>query len=95
MFNLLIYIIYMYMICCLLFTLYYSHLLMTLMCMEFMMLSMMVYMYMFMLLMNFDYLLLIYLLIIVCEGVLGLSLLIIFIRFKGFDKLNLINLNMW
>uniref|UniRef100_UPI0030FE1750 NADH dehydrogenase subunit 4L n=1 Tax=Synergus nanlingensis TaxID=3135082 RepID=UPI0030FE1750 len=85
----------LYMISCLMFTLNYIHLLMTLMCLEIMMMSLMMMIYMFMLMMNIEYLLLIYLLIIVCEGVLGLSLLILFIRFKGCDKLNLINLIMW
>nr|YP_010560302.1 NADH dehydrogenase subunit 4L [Dryocosmus liui]UEE83322.1 NADH dehydrogenase subunit 4L [Dryocosmus liui] len=85
----------MYFMSLLMFSMMYPHLLMTLMSLEIMMLSLMSYMYMYMLMLNLEYFLLYFMLIVVCEGVLGLSLLILFIRFKGMDNLNLISLSLW
>nr|UZT67611.1 NADH dehydrogenase subunit 4L [Parnips nigripes] len=93
--NLLLMMICMYFMSCLLLTIMYNHLLMSLMSLEIMMLSLMLMTYMFMLMLNFEYFLLFYLVFIVCEGVLGLTLLILLIRFKGMDKLYLLNLLLW
>nr|YP_009130789.1 NADH dehydrogenase subunit 4L [Ibalia leucospoides]AIK21710.1 NADH dehydrogenase subunit 4L [Ibalia leucospoides] len=95
MMNLLIYNLYMYMMSLMMFTILYKYLLMSLMSLEMMMMSLLMMIYLVLLNKSFEYFLLFYLLFIVCEGVLGLSLLILLIRFKGLDKLNSINLMLW
>nr|UZT67520.1 NADH dehydrogenase subunit 4L [Figites sp. ZJUH 20220009] len=87
--------IYTYIMSCLLLTILYTHLLMTLMTMEIMMMNLMMMMFSMLLLLNMEYFILFYLLIIVCEGVLGLTLMILMIKHKGNDKLKSISLKMW
>nr|UZT67457.1 NADH dehydrogenase subunit 4L [Prosaspicera validispina] len=93
--NMMNMILMLFFISCMLFTILYKHLLMTLMSLEIIMMTLLLYMYMYMLLIKFEYFILFFLVMIVCEGILGLTLLILFIRFKGSDKLKLMNLMLW
>nr|UZT67564.1 NADH dehydrogenase subunit 4L [Oberthuerella sharkeyi] len=95
MLNILIFMMYNYLISCLLLSIFYKHLLMSIMSLEMMMMSLLYLFYLFMMLFNFEFLLMYYLLIIVCEGVMGLTLLTLMIQFKGMDLLNSLNLNLW
>nr|UCC45983.1 NADH dehydrogenase subunit 4L [Eumenotes sp. HEM140] len=74
----------------------HKHLLLSLLSLEFMMLC--VYYVMFMLLMNYNYELyfsLMFLVFSVCEGALGLSVLVNLVRFKGNDYLSSISSLSW
>nr|UZT67434.1 NADH dehydrogenase subunit 4L [Melanips sp. ZJUH 20220003] len=95
MMNMMMLIIYMFFMSCLLFTTLYKHLLVSLMTLEIIMMNLMLFTYMYLLLLKFEYFLMFFLLMTVCEGVLGLTLLLLLVRFKGTDKVKLINLLMW
>nr|APX40612.1 NADH dehydrogenase subunit 4L [Chaetocnema paganettii] len=65
-----------------------KHLLLMLLSLEFIVVSLYMYMYMYMSMMNYEYFfLMIFLIMSVCEGALGLSLLIMMVRIHGNDYL--------
>nr|QSX81637.1 NADH dehydrogenase subunit 4L [Philotrypesis tridentata] len=76
------------------FVFYYSQLLMTLISLEFIMLSTLMLLNNMLLLNNSMILILYFMVFVVCESVLGLTILIILIRTYGNDSMNLLNL-MW
>nr|AEG25303.1 NADH dehydrogenase subunit 4L [Philotrypesis sp. JHX-2011] len=71
---------------------YYSQLLMTLISLEFIMLSTLMMLNNMLMLNNSMILMLYYMVFVVCESVLGLTILIILIRSYGNDSMNLLNL---
>nr|YP_011003922.1 NADH dehydrogenase subunit 4L [Eurytoma acutibialis]WPS67062.1 NADH dehydrogenase subunit 4L [Eurytoma acutibialis] len=73
----------------------YSQILMTLLSMEFLMLSILLTLSYNLLINNMLYLLMYYLVFVVCEGVLGLTLLVSLIRNNGNDNMNFLNLILW
>nr|UVN15321.1 NADH dehydrogenase subunit 4L [Nasonia oneida] len=79
----------------LLFVYLYNQILMNLICLEFIMLSLLMLLSNLMLMNNSMIMVLFYLVFVVCESVLGLSLLIILIRSYGNDNIKLLNLNKW
>nr|UVN15308.1 NADH dehydrogenase subunit 4L [Nasonia longicornis] len=79
----------------LLFTCMYNQVLMNLICLEFIMLSLLMLLSNLMMLNNSMIMVLFYLVFVVCESVLGLSLLIILIRSYGNDNIKLLNLIKW
>nr|AIX92140.1 NADH dehydrogenase subunit 4L [Monomachus antipodalis] len=98
----LIYMIYFYysmcmmLFSCLLMILIYKYLLMILMTMEMMMISILFMISIFFNTEIFNLFMILYFLSFsVCEAVLGLSLMILFIRMKGNDYMNCLNLNLW
>nr|UYR45755.1 NADH dehydrogenase subunit 4L [Merostenus sp.] len=84
--NLMMFIITLFMI-----SYMYNHLFLTLISFEFMMLSVLLMLMIKFLNLNMIYLFY-YLVFVVCEGVLGLTLLILLIRSKGNDNLLMFNL---
>nr|AZL93473.1 NADH dehydrogenase subunit 4L [Pteromalus puparum] len=72
----------------------YNQILLTLISMEFMMLSLLM-MLNNVFINNSMILILFYLIFVVCESVLGLTMLIILIRSNGNDNIKLLNLNKW
>nr|UPL65929.1 NADH dehydrogenase subunit 4L [Helopeltis sp.] len=93
----LMYIVYFMMYCfgLLVFMSMLKHVFITLMALEYMVLSIYMFMILMMKYMYSDmYMILVFLVFSVCEGVLGLSLLISMIRCYGNDKLNHLSL-MW
>uniref|UniRef100_UPI0030FE1CD8 NADH dehydrogenase subunit 4L n=1 Tax=Vespula orbata TaxID=2684586 RepID=UPI0030FE1CD8 len=77
-----------------LFCKYYNHALMVLLCIEFMVVISLLNMYMMMMNFNKDFYLLIFMVMFVIEGVLGISLIVMMIRFKGNEYFKNLNL-MW
>nr|QLO81939.1 NADH dehydrogenase subunit 4L [Leptopilina syphax] len=71
---------------------FYPHLLLTLMSLEIMMISSILPMFYILLLINFEYFIMIIIPIIICEGILGLTILIMIIQFKGKGTLNSMNM---
>nr|AZL93512.1 NADH dehydrogenase subunit 4L [Torymus sp. ZJUH_2016035] len=78
-----------------LFLYFYNQLILTLMSLEFLMLSILMIFSLYMFIMNNLILILYYLVFVVCESVLGLTMLIMLIRSYGNDNMNLVNLIMW
>nr|ALO70528.1 NADH deshydrogenase subunit 4L [Diartiger fossulatus] len=75
------------------FSIYRKHLLLMLLSLEFIVLSLFFNMYMFMMLFDYEfYFLMVFLTVSVCEGVLGLSILVSMIRTHGGDYMNLFNI---
>nr|YP_010582866.1 NADH dehydrogenase subunit 4L [Dolichovespula kuami]UGB89882.1 NADH dehydrogenase subunit 4L [Dolichovespula kuami] len=74
---------------------FYNHALMILLCIEFIVVINLLNL--FMLMANFlkDFYLLFFMVIFVMEGVLGISLVVMMIRFKGNEFLSNLNLLMW
>nr|YP_010852726.1 NADH dehydrogenase subunit 4L [Provespa barthelemyi]WGL39466.1 NADH dehydrogenase subunit 4L [Provespa barthelemyi] len=74
---------------------YYSHALMMLLCIEFLVVIILLSMYLLM--MNFmkDFYLLIFMVMFVMEGILGISMIVMMIRFKGNEYFNNLNLILW
>lgn len=72
---------------------YYNHALIVLLCIEFIVVISLLNIYLITINFNQDFYLLIFMVIFVIEGILGISLIVIIIRFKGneyFKNLNLI-----
>lgn len=72
---------------------YYNHALIILLCIEFLVIIRLLNIYIIIINFNKDFYLLIFIVIFVTEGILGISLIVIIIRFKGneyFKNLNLI-----
>nr|ANH79475.1 NADH dehydrogenase subunit 4L [Eurytoma sp. TJS-2016] len=74
---------------------FYSQILLTLLSMEFLMLSIFMLLSYNLYLMNMLFMIMYYLVFVVCEGVLGLTLLVILIRSMGNDNMKIMNLNLW
>nr|UZZ44139.1 NADH dehydrogenase subunit 4L [Marilia sp. XG-2021] len=90
----LVYIYWNFVVGGLMFSLNWKYFMIMLLMMEFMMLNVFMIMFMYLLVMGFDlYFLMMFLVISVCEGVLGLSLLIYMIRFFGNDYYFIFNLS--
>nr|APH07342.1 NADH dehydrogenase subunit 4L [Leptopilina boulardi] len=71
----------------------YPHLILSLMSLEIIMMNMILFAFYLMMLLKMEYFIMILLTMIVCESVLGLTLLILMIHFKGKDNTNSLNLN--
>lgn len=72
---------------------YYNHALIVLLCIEFLVIISLLNIYLMTINFNKDFYLLIFIVMFVIEGILGISLIVIIIRFKGneyFKNLNLI-----
>lgn len=74
---------------------YYSQILLTLLSMEFLILRVLLILRYNLYVYKMLYLLIYYLVFVVCESVLGLTLLICLIRTNGNDNINLLNLILW
>nr|AZL93382.1 NADH dehydrogenase subunit 4L [Pimpla luctuosa] len=88
--------LYMFMITCFMFSYYYKHLMLTIISLEFIMIS--VFFNMFIILMVLEsnlYLMIVFLTMGVCEGALGLSLIVLIVRFYGNDYMNSMSLMKW
>lgn len=73
----------------------YSQILITLLRIEFLILRILLTLRYTLLINNILYLLMYYLVFVVCEGVLGLTLLVSLIRNNGNDNINFLNLILW
>uniref|UniRef100_A0AAU7BN31 NADH dehydrogenase subunit 4L n=1 Tax=Leptopilina myrica (nomen nudum) TaxID=2964900 RepID=A0AAU7BN31_9HYME len=82
-----------YLISIFMITTFYHHLLLTLMTLEILMISSMLSIFYILTLINFEYFIMIMIPIIICEGIMGLTILIMIIQFKGKGSLNSMNLN--
>nr|YP_010703307.1 NADH dehydrogenase subunit 4L [Anastatus shichengensis]WCO11510.1 NADH dehydrogenase subunit 4L [Anastatus shichengensis] len=80
---------------CFMFSMFYNQIFMSLMMMEFMMIMLFMFLLSIFIHLNLSILMLYYLVFVVCESVLGLTLLILMFRGYGNDNLKLINLLMW
>nr|YP_010287516.1 NADH dehydrogenase subunit 4L [Luxiaria mitorrhaphes]UKT61847.1 NADH dehydrogenase subunit 4L [Luxiaria mitorrhaphes] len=86
-------IIFMFMIGNLIFISKYKHLLIILLSLEFMVLSVFFFLLMYLLMLNYEmYMLMVFLVFSVCEGALGLSILVSLIRTHGNDFFKSFNL---
>uniref|UniRef100_A0AAU6PC40 NADH-ubiquinone oxidoreductase chain 4L n=1 Tax=Ledropsis sp. TaxID=3133679 RepID=A0AAU6PC40_9HEMI len=86
--------LYMFLTSMMSFIMMRKHILMALLSLEFMMMSMLTIISMYCLMMKFSlYILMFMLTLLVCEGVLGLSILVNMIRCKGNDFLN--SMHLW
>nr|WDE24470.1 NADH dehydrogenase subunit 4L [Psyllaephagus sp.] len=86
---------FMFFISLFMFTYFYNHLIITLISLEFLMLS---FFMLFFFLVSFFYLnklIMLFLIMVVCESVLGLTLLLILIRSKGNENVKHLNLLLW
>nr|QTZ18964.1 NADH dehydrogenase subunit 4L [Azana sp. WQY005] len=80
----LIFMIFMFMAGGWVFVLNWKHLLITLLSLEFLMLSLFLFLFLFLFMLNFEmYFLMVFLTFSVCEGALGLSILVSMIRTHG------------
>nr|UHJ18874.1 NADH dehydrogenase subunit 4L [Psyttalia incisi] len=85
-----------FLISCFFYTSYYKHILLTLISLEFMMINLMMNMYMILIKLNFNmYLIAMFISIMICEGILGLSILVHMIRNSGNDYSLTLNLIKW
>nr|ACH81739.1 NADH dehydrogenase subunit 4l [Nasonia vitripennis]ACH81750.1 NADH dehydrogenase subunit 4l [Nasonia vitripennis] len=87
--------IIMFIMSMLMFVYLYNQILLNLICLEFLMLSLLMLLSNLMMLNNSMIMVLFYLVFVVCESVLGLSMLIILIRSYGNDSFKLLNLSKW
>nr|UXO94123.1 NADH dehydrogenase subunit 4L [Dolichovespula lama] len=74
---------------------FYNHALMILLCIEFIVLINLLNLYMILVNYYKDYFLLLYMVVFVVEGILGISLVVMMIRFKGNEYYKNLNLLMW
>nr|AHA52556.1 NADH dehydrogenase subunit 4L [Pambolus sp. QL-2013] len=85
-----------FLISSMMFSFYYKHILLTLISLEFMMINLMLLMYMMLNYMNMNlYFPTFFLTISICEGILGLSIMVYLIRNMGNDYMNILNLMKW
>nr|ABB92708.1 NADH dehydrogenase subunit 4L [Vanhornia eucnemidarum] len=74
----------------------YKYILLTLLSLEFISLSLIFNMYNLFIQMDSNIIMILYMMVFsICEGVLGLSLLVMYIRLDGEDMLDLMNLILW
>nr|QDH82271.1 NADH dehydrogenase subunit 4L [Parapolybia flava] len=93
MLNLWIYIFCLFNLSLLMIVKFYNHALKILLCIEFIVITLLLNIYM---IMYFnDYYLLIFMTMFVMEGVLGISLIIMMIRYKGNENLNNLSMILW
>nr|UUA65301.1 NADH dehydrogenase subunit 4L [Leguminivora glycinivorella] len=93
MYNIMLVIIFMFVIGNLIFVSKHKHLLIILLSLEFMVLSIFLFMLMVLSFMNYNmYMLMMFLVFAVCEGALGLSILVSMIRTHGNDYFQSFNL---
>nr|QAT19904.1 NADH dehydrogenase subunit 4L [Leguminivora glycinivorella]UUA64963.1 NADH dehydrogenase subunit 4L [Leguminivora glycinivorella]UUA64976.1 NADH dehydrogenase subunit 4L [Leguminivora glycinivorella] len=93
MYNIMLVIIFMFVIGNLIFVSKHKHLLIILLSLEFMVLSIFLFMLMVLSFMNYNmYMLMLFLVFAVCEGALGLSILVSMIRTHGNDYFQSFNL---
>nr|UUA64677.1 NADH dehydrogenase subunit 4L [Leguminivora glycinivorella]UUA64690.1 NADH dehydrogenase subunit 4L [Leguminivora glycinivorella]UUA64703.1 NADH dehydrogenase subunit 4L [Leguminivora glycinivorella] len=93
MYNIMMVIIFMFVIGNLIFVSKHKHLLIILLSLEFMVLSIFLFMLMILSFMNYNmYMLMLFLVFAVCEGALGLSILVSMIRTHGNDYFQSFNL---
>nr|UUA64846.1 NADH dehydrogenase subunit 4L [Leguminivora glycinivorella] len=93
MYNIMVVIIFMFVIGNLIFVSKHKHLLIILLSLEFMVLSIFLFMLMVLSFMNYNmYMLMLFLVFAVCEGALGLSILVSMIRTHGNDYFQSFNL---
>nr|YP_010902365.1 NADH dehydrogenase subunit 4L [Leguminivora glycinivorella]QAT19891.1 NADH dehydrogenase subunit 4L [Leguminivora glycinivorella]UUA64599.1 NADH dehydrogenase subunit 4L [Leguminivora glycinivorella]UUA64612.1 NADH dehydrogenase subunit 4L [Leguminivora glycinivorella]UUA64625.1 NADH dehydrogenase subunit 4L [Leguminivora glycinivorella]UUA64638.1 NADH dehydrogenase subunit 4L [Leguminivora glycinivorella] len=93
MYNIMMVIIFMFVIGNLIFVSKHKHLLIILLSLEFMVLSIFLFMLMVLSFMNYNmYMLMLFLVFAVCEGALGLSILVSMIRTHGNDYFQSFNL---
>nr|YP_009057624.1 NADH dehydrogenase subunit 4L [Apocheima cinerarius]AHG99146.1 NADH dehydrogenase subunit 4L [Apocheima cinerarius]ALR69091.1 NADH dehydrogenase subunit 4L [Apocheima cinerarius]ALR69106.1 NADH dehydrogenase subunit 4L [Apocheima cinerarius] len=86
-------VIFMFIIGNLIFVSKYKHLLIILLSLEFMVLSVFFFLLMYLLMLNYEmYMLMVFLVFSVCEGALGLSILVSLIRTHGNDYFKSFNL---
>nr|AQU13938.1 NADH dehydrogenase subunit 4L [Vespa ducalis] len=72
---------------------YYDHVLMILICIEFVVVIILFNIFMMLMYLNLDFYLLIFMVMFVMEGVMGISVVVMIVRFKGneyFKNLNLV-----
>lgn len=74
---------------------FYSQILLTLLSMEFLMLRLLLILRINLYFYNLLYLLIYYMVFVVCESVLGLTLLVYLIRSNGNDNIRILNLMLW
>nr|YP_010688324.1 NADH dehydrogenase subunit 4L [Cheiloneurus elegans]WBR65752.1 NADH dehydrogenase subunit 4L [Cheiloneurus elegans] len=90
---------YMYMFLVLInlfmFSFMYKFLMLTLISLEFLMLSVLMLLVFNFFIIEFENLLMYYLIFVVCESVLGLTLLLMMIRNKGNDSIKILSLMLW
>nr|YP_010934916.1 NADH dehydrogenase subunit 4L [Lamennaisia ambigua]WKV28907.1 NADH dehydrogenase subunit 4L [Lamennaisia ambigua] len=77
------------------FSFFYDYLMLTLMSLEFLMLSVLMLLMMNLMFLNLENYLLYYLIFVVCESVLGLTLLLMLIRNKGNDSTKVLSMILW
>lgn len=88
--------IYIFIISCFIFSYYYKHLILTIIRLEFIIISVFFNIYIILIVLESNiYLIIIFLTISVCEGALGLSLIVLIVRFYGNDYLNSIRILKW
>nr|YP_010708877.1 NADH dehydrogenase subunit 4L [Matsumuraeses phaseoli]WCR51109.1 NADH dehydrogenase subunit 4L [Matsumuraeses phaseoli] len=93
MYNIMLVIIFMFIIGNLIFVSKHKHLLIILLSLEFMVLSIFLFMLLILSFMNYNmYMLMVFLVFAVCEGALGLSILVSMIRTHGNDYFQSFNL---
>nr|AHA52448.1 NADH dehydrogenase subunit 4L [Histeromerus sp. QL-2013] len=86
----------LFLLSCLMFTFFYKHILLTLISLEFMMINIFINLYYLLIFIKLNmYFISIFIGISICEGILGLSLLVYLIRFSGNDYTNMLNLMKW
>nr|YP_009131556.1 NADH dehydrogenase subunit 4L [Pelecinus polyturator]AIW82474.1 NADH dehydrogenase subunit 4L [Pelecinus polyturator] len=79
-----------------LFTFFFKYMLLMLISLEFIMISIFYMMYIIVVKFNLDYNIIMYMMVfMVCEGVLGLSILVLYIRYNGSDMVKFMNLKLW
>nr|YP_009735162.1 NADH dehydrogenase subunit 4L [Acropyga pallida]QBG38659.1 NADH dehydrogenase subunit 4L [Acropyga pallida] len=84
---------YIYLIILIMLSLMYKYMLLILIIIEFMVLTIFMIMYLIFSLINLEMFVIYYLVFSVCEGVLGLALLILTVRFHGNELYYLFNIN--
>nr|AHX97831.1 NADH dehydrogenase subunit 4L [Pseudognaptodon sp. QL-2014] len=85
-----------FLISCFMFSFFYKHILLTLISLEFMMINMLMNLYMILINVNMNFFFItMFINIVICEGILGLSIMVYMIRNSGNDYMNLLNLMKW
>lgn len=86
----------LFFISCLIFSFFYKHILLTLIRLEFIIINLTLSIYIIINILNINfYFISFFFRIMVCEAVIGLSVLVYLIRFCGNDYINLLNIIKW
>nr|YP_010981226.1 NADH dehydrogenase subunit 4L [Exoristobia philippinensis]WOE90356.1 NADH dehydrogenase subunit 4L [Exoristobia philippinensis] len=86
---------YMFIINLFMFSCFYNFLMLTLMSLEFLMLSILSLLILNLSMINLENFIFLYLIFVVCESVLGLTLLLMLIRSKGNDNTKILSMILW